>query len=312
MDHKIYLPERPETAWSPEAALRLVKLPLLMDITAGVPDVAVALVDGPIALDHPELTLQNIRPLNQSKRDTCAKPESFACTHGTHTGGLLFAKRDGPVPGICPGCSLVVRSIFSEAANVPQNAGVPNATVSELAAALLEVIKIGARVINLSVGVTEAALRTERALNQTLDFASRRGVIVIAAAGNQGTLGSSAITRHPWVIPVVGCDRHGKPLEVSNIGASIGRYGLAAPGDEITSLAASGGHARFSGSSAAVPFVSGTVALLLSMFPRVSSARIHSAVTRSVARKRSVIPPLLDAYASYRALKPTNMRVFAG
>ena len=194
MDHKLYIPERPATAWSPEAALRLVKLPVLMDITAGVPDVAIALVDGPIALDHPELTLQNIRPLNQSKCYTCAKPESFACTHGTHVGGLLFAKRDGPVPGICPGCSLVVRSIFSEAADVPPNAGVPNATVSELAAALLEVIEIGARVINLSAGVTEAALRTERALNHALDLASRRGVIVIAAAGNQGTLGSSVIT----------------------------------------------------------------------------------------------------------------------
>jgi subtilisin family serine protease len=92
-----------------------------------------------------------------------------------------------------------------EAAEAPHNAGVPNATVTELAAALLEVIEIGGRVVNLSVGVTEAALRTLPALNQALEQASRRGVIVVAAAGNQGTLGSSAITRHPWVIPVVGC-----------------------------------------------------------------------------------------------------------
>lgn len=310
MDHKLNIADPAETVWGPPAALRLVRLPALMDITAGARDVMVAVIDGPSALDHPEITVQNIRSLNKNRQMTCAKPESFACTHGTFVAGLLHAKRDGPVPGICPGCTLVVRSIFSEAADVRQNAGVPIATVTELAAALLEVIEIGARVVNLSVGVTEAALRTEPALNRVLEHASRAGVIVVAAAGNQGTLGSSAITRQPWVIPVVGCDRRGQALPSSNLGASIGRHGLAAPGHEITSLAASGGHASFSGSSAAVPFVTGTVALLWSVFPRASPAQIHLAVTGSLARRRSVFPPPLDAWAAYRALAAANMGVY--
>ena len=147
-----------------------------------------------------------------------------------------------------------MRSIFSEAGEVSENDGVPNATVDELAAALGEVIEAGARVINLSVGLAAAASRAEPALDQVLELAARRGVIVVAAAGNQGILGSSAITRHRWAIPVVGCDRYGQVLAQSNLGASIGRHGLAAPGHDITSLAASGGYAKFSGSSAAVPF----------------------------------------------------------
>ena len=49
---------------------------------------------------------------------------------------------------------------------------------------------------------------------------------MVAAAGNQGTLGSSAITRHPWVIPVVACDLRGRPMNESNLGSSIGRRGL--------------------------------------------------------------------------------------
>jgi subtilisin family serine protease len=311
MNQQINTTDRAEFGWNLRAAQRLVRLDLLMEITAGAHYVKVGLIDGPIALNHPEFTVQNVRSLNQSARGQCDNPESFACTHGTHVAGLLNANRDGAVPGICPGCTLLVCPIFSEAADVAQNAGVPIARVTNLAAALLEVIEAGARVVNLSVGVTTAAMRTEPVLNQVLEEASRRGVIVVAAAGNQGTLGSSAITRHPWVIPVVGCDRHGKVLALSNLGASIGRNGLAAPGHEITGLAASGGHARFSGSSAAVPFVTGTVALLWSLFPRASPAQIHHAVTGIPARRRSVIPPPLDAWAAYRALAPANMGVIA-
>jgi subtilisin family serine protease len=144
-----------------------------------------------------------------------------------------------------------------------------------------------------------------------LEQAARRGVIIVAAAGNQGTLGSSAITRHPWVIPIVGCDRYGQVLAQSNLGASIGRHGLAAPGHKITSLAASGGHATFTGSSAAVPFVSGTIALLWSVFQRASAAQLHLAVTGSMARRRSVSPPLLDASAAYAALEATKLGVQA-
>ena len=62
-------------------------------------------------------------------------------------------------------------------------------------------------------------------------------------------------------------------------GASIGRYGISAPGDAIVSLAAAGGFAAFSETSAAVPFVSGTAALLWSLFPRASAAELRLALT---------------------------------
>src|SRR4051794_21286885 len=94
--------------------LRLVGLPLLMELTAGAPDVAVALIDGPVALDHPDLMTENISVLPVTAAATCIQPESVACTHGTYVAGILGAKRDCPVRGICPGCSLLVRPIFSE------------------------------------------------------------------------------------------------------------------------------------------------------------------------------------------------------
>jgi hypothetical protein len=57
-------------------------------------------------------------------------------------------------------------------------------------------------------------------LRDVLDYAARRGVLMVAA-GNHGTLGSSAITRHPWAIPVVGYGLNGRPMVRSNLGSSI-------------------------------------------------------------------------------------------
>src|SRR5262249_9461985 len=159
--------------------------------------------------------------------------KSTACQHGTFVAGILSAKRDSAAPAICPGCTLLVRSLFAESISDPEIT--PSATPRELAAAIVECIRAGARVIHLSLALTEPFNEGERALHEALDLAVRRGVILVAAAGNQGTLGSSAITRHRWVIPVVACDLKGRPMNDSNLGSSIGRRGLRAPGDGITS-----------------------------------------------------------------------------
>jgi len=288
---------RAETERNPDAALRLVGLPELMGITAGAPNIAIALIDGPIAVNHPDLAIENMRLLPGRTGATCASLESVACTHATYVAGILHAK--------------LVRPIFSEMEAVPETDGVPNATMEELAVAIVEVMDSGARMINLSIELAETTSRPQQPIDQALEQAARRGVIVVAAAGNQGMLGSSAITRHPWVIPVVACNNNGHVLALSNLGASIGRNGLMAPGTDIASLAAPGGHAKFSGSSAAVPFVTGTVALLWSIFPRASGGELRLAITGSLARRRSVTPPLLNALAAYRTLAPTNIGVRA-
>ena len=116
---------RADAGWNPEAALRLVGLPALMQGNTGVPSVTVGLIDGPVALNHTELASENVRVLEESRGGACTKPESTACTHGTYVAGILHAKRDSHVRGICPGCTLLVRSIFSETAEVSDNNACP-------------------------------------------------------------------------------------------------------------------------------------------------------------------------------------------
>ena len=243
--------------------------------------------------------------LPASRGAGCAHSGSAACIHGTFTAGILSAKRGSPAPAICPGCTLLVHPIFKEGA--AENGALPSATPAELAEAIVECIEAGARVLNLSAAFVQPSSRGERELKEALDYAARLGIIVVAAAGNQGTLGSSVITRHPWVIPVAACDLRGRPIGQTNLGSSVGRRGLLAPGEGVVSLGAEGEPLTSGGTSVAAPFVTGTIALLWSMFPRASVAEVKHAVMMSAygRRRTTIVPPLLDAWASYQTMATT-------
>ena len=282
-------------------ALDLVRLAELMARSGGRPDTKVGLIDGPVAMDHPELSSLMIREIPGRPSGRCTRADSAACGHGTFVAGILSSRRGSPAPAICPGCTLLVRAIFPEASTT--NGQMPSATPQELAEAIVDCVAAGAHVVNLSLAMAQTSSRGERQLEEALEHAMRRGVIIVAAAGNQGTVGSTAITRHPWVIPVVACDSEGRPVSGSNLGSSIGRRGLSAPGEAITSLAATGEVVQSSGTSVAAPFVTGAIALLWSEFPSATAAQLKLAVTQTPGTRRTtVVPALLDAWAAYQIL----------
>ena len=282
--------------------LDLVRLTPLIDRTSGRPEVTIGLIDGPVVMDHPELANQHVREIPGNGNATCTQANSTACLHGTFVAGILSAKRGSAAPAICPNCTLLVRPIFAE--TTAANGEMPSATPEKLAQAILDCIEAGARVLNMSAALAQPSMKNERTLEEALDQAARRGVIVVAAAGNQGTLGSTAITCHPWVIPVVGYDLQGRPMNHSNLGNSIGRRGLGAPGDRITSLGAEGEPLTFGGTSAAAPFVTGAIALLWSEFPTATATEIKLAATHArIPRRTTVVPPLLDAWAAYQTMR---------
>jgi subtilisin family serine protease len=298
----------PETHWGRRSAdcSKLVNLGPLMERSSGATQIVIGLMDGPVAMNHPDLAAESIREIAGEPSAGCAHSGSAACTHGTFTAGILGAKRGSLAPAICPGCVLLVRPIFKEG-GAEKNGALPSATPGELTKAIVECIEAGARVLNLSAAFAQPSSREERELEEALDYAARLGAIVVAAAGNQGALGSSAITRHPWVIPVAACDLRGSPVGQTNLGNSVGRRGLLAPGEGVTSLGAEGGPLSLGGTSVAAPFVTGTVALLWSIFPRASAAEVKHAVTTSAhgRRRTRIVPPLLDAWASYQTMVTT-------
>jgi subtilisin family serine protease len=165
--------------WGSMDPLELVGMPGLMALTHGRGDVVVGLVDGPVALDHPDLETGKIRTLPGTP-GACRDPGSEACRHGTFVAGILAARRGGHAPAIAPGCTLLVRPVFSEAGPAR---GLPSATPGQLAEAIVDCVEAGAWILNLSAALTERWRPTQLPGGPTLLRAGpRRGVLPVRAA----------------------------------------------------------------------------------------------------------------------------------
>jgi subtilisin family serine protease len=281
--------------------LDLIELSALMRQSRGANEITIGLLDGPVAMHHPDLASADIRELSSGTRARCSDGDSFACAHGTFIAGILCARRDSSAPAICPGCRMLVWPIFDE--DMPDSRREPTARPEVVARGIFDCIEAGARVLNPSAALAESPTSTQPALQDMLNYAADRGVLVVAAAGNQGRMGSTTITRHPWVIPVAACDINGAPLQQSNLGRSIGQIGLRAPAEEVVSLSPTGAIVS-GGTSVAAALVTGAIALVWSVLPRATASQIRLAMMTNVhvRRRTSVVPPLLNARAAHESL----------
>lgn len=283
-----------ESAWGRSG------LASLMARTSGRPDVVVGLIDGPIAYDHPGLTGSRVHPLSEPASEVASN--RMARRHGTFVAGMLFGVRGGAAPAICPGCTFVHSAVFGPVSE--KTVGV-SADSRLLANGIIRCVEAGAEIINMSVAAAPSST-TDPTLADALSYAMHRRVVVVAAAGNDGTIGSSTITRHPAVLAVVACDRSGRPLPSSNLAGSIARRGIAALGDRVTSLDADGDTTVWSGTSVAAPFVTGALALLRSLFPATPTVRLVATLHgKRGGGRRSITPEMLNTSAAVRRLNST-------
>lgn len=283
--------------------LDFVHLTEIMRLSEGNPNIKIGMIDGPVRRDHPMLSGDHIQDCTKVSETGCSCIDSVACEHGTFVAGILSAKRDSGVPGICPKCSLLVCSIFPEnITGTAEGETTSGASCEKLTEAIAYFIHAGVHLINLSLSLNRNGFKKEHDLKDVVDYAVAKGIIIVAAAGNEGILSSSVLTGHPGVIPVVACDLNGRAVSGSNLGVSMAKTGLCAPGQKITGLRAAGGLKVFSGTSTAVPFVTGTMALLWSIFPSASGEALNFALTQHAKNRRSLVPPVLNAASSFEYL----------
>ncbi len=114
----------------------------------------------------------------------------------------------------------------------------------------------GAKVLSLSLGTNQPSAM----LLAAIDYALSQGVVVVAAAGNDGNGQISYPAAYPGVVAVGSIDATGQRATFSNYGNQMD---LTAPGVGINTVTTDG-NMSFSGTSASAPLVAGAIAGLLS------------------------------------------------
>ena len=217
-----------------------------LEIPAALADKAlrIGVIDSEVDVSHASLLNADIK----TKRFTRAS-EGLPKFHGTAIASL-FVANDENLVGLVPNSTLYSAAVF---VTDPEKGDIAS-TVS-LVKSLDWLLQAGVDVINLSLTGPP-----NRLLEVAIDKVSRTGVVVLAAAGNDGPM---ATPRYPAayssVVAVTAVDARGRAFRLANRGDYLA---LAAPGVNLRHALAGGGYTTSSGTSFAVPFVSTVVALL--------------------------------------------------
>lgn len=282
-------------------ALSLIGLLSLMRESRGDPSISVGIIDGPVDFDHPAFAGASFQIVNKSGSAACTDMHSLECAHGTAIAGVLCAERGFTAPAICPSCRFFFYPIFPQTRNghSGRTYDLSATTPSHLAQAIFDTVDAGARIINLSLAVLPVDLAVIPELNEACDYAAKKDVILVAAAGNQGRMGYQPLLSHSWIIPIVSCSSSGAVAPESNLSPAIARRGLRAPGVSIWSTAPNNSYTQISGTSVAAAIATGSLALLWSKNPGMPAVSLKEAVMQiGRSQRRSIIPPLMDMSAA--------------
>jgi cyanobactin maturation PatA/PatG family protease len=231
----------------------------LWELSIGDPRICIAVLDGPIDRSHPCLAGADL-----TSKDAFAPENSkcgAACRHGTHVASIIFAQHecDRPLKGIAPLCRGLSISIYSDG----PNDSIEASSQIDLARAILQAVQAGAHVINISGGEFSASGTAHPILADAVRKCAEAGVLVVAAAGNDGCNCLHVPGSLPSVLAVGAMNSQGKPMEFSNWGDLYQFQGILAPAENIIGAAPKGAIASYSGTSYGTPIISGVAALLL-------------------------------------------------
>jgi hypothetical protein len=234
----------------------------LWNRTRGDPGICIAVLDGPVDLTHPCFRGAQLKQLESLASNTAG--DDAASRHGTHVASILFGQPGSPVAGIAPFCRGVSIPIFEAA----EDDSFRLCSQTDLARAIGLALQHGANVINVSGGELASAGMAYPLLENAVRQCARQGLLIVAAAGNQGCDCLHVPAALDSVLVVGGMDNNGRPLQFSNWGRSYLSQGILAPAENISGAAPGGNTTTGTGTSYATPIVSGIAALLLSLQKR--------------------------------------------
>ncbi|MBC7273282.1 MAG: type VII secretion-associated serine protease mycosin [Streptomyces sp.] len=238
--------------------------------------ITVAVLDTGVDDQHPDL-VGNVLGGRDLVGFGAGRGDETWAKHGTAMAGIIAAHGHGPgnfdgVVGIAPEAKILpVRVILED--KDPARAKARKSRGNALAEGIRWAADHGADVINLSLGDDSASAHPEPAEDEAVQYALKKGAVVVASAGNGGEKGDhiSYPAAYPGVIAVTAVDRYG-----TRAAFSTRRWyaTVSAPGVDVVIADPDGKYYEGWGTSAAAAFVSGAVALVKSAHPGLSPAQI--------------------------------------
>lgn len=286
--------------------------------------VIVAILDSGLDVNHPELVDRifldpKCKDMNEEQRakEFCHGVNlidgnndlSDKIGHGTHIAGTIAALNDNKgVSGIVKS-NIKILPIKIKKDRFDSFFLRKELVSTQLARGIRFAVSKGAKIINFSFGIPKVMV-TE-VLTKAMDDAHDSGVVLVAAAGNNGKKRPVFPCNYKNVICVGSLDANNKPLRSSNYGHMVDVY---APGENIISIypqnveSASlriNNYETKTGTSFASPIVASLAALMLQKDPGLSPSIIKERIIRNSREIMSIRKVDFDA-----TLKDETMRSF--
>lgn len=266
------------------------------DYSQGSQEVLVAIVDTGMDIHHPEIKekvfrnnleipgdgidndkngyIDDINGWNFYDNNNNLYDSSSPDWHGTGIGGVIAATQNNSsgISGIAPDIKILPVKYLGGTKG--------EAKTSSAIIAIEYARKMGAKIINCSWGSDNS----NPALKQTIE--KYPDMLFICAAGNYGNNTKTypiypACLNLPNIISVAAIDNNGLKTDISNYGTNID---LAAPGKNVYSIMPDNKYGYISGTSIAVPHVTGVAALLKTLHPDITPQLIKQNIISSVTK----------------------------
>ena len=247
--------------------LARIQAPQAWDVTAGLPNITMAVLDSGINALHPDLAGRVLPGYDfiSGRADTT---DDFG--HGTAVSGVMVAAGNNGfgVAGVAYGCSVLPVKVM-------------NATGFASYSCIVQGIKYavdqGVRVINISI----AGDTPSSTLQSAIDYAWSNNVVVVAAAGNNTGVEFQYPAACDHVVAVTATEPDDSLASFSNHGSFVR---VSAPGDNIwtTQRDLSNPYGAWRGTSFASPIVAAAAALVLSVEPSLSNTQLVSLLEQTV------------------------------
>jgi len=250
------IPNDPQ--WNVQWGPQKIQADWAWNATTGNSSLIVAVLDTGIDWDHPDLTVNYI-PFGYDWVNNDSDPIDDN-GHGTHCSGIIAAVINNS-EGIA---GLAQVGLISEKCFNATGWGVED----DCANAIIHAVDQGANILSLSWGDYVDSLL----IRDALQYAYNHGVLMVAAAGNDGVSDKMYPAAYDEVIAVAATNQNDQPASFTNFGSWIE---LAAPGVSIYSTYPNDNYAYLSGTSMACPHVAGLAALVWSCFPNMTSNEVR-------------------------------------